>query len=100
MAAWAMRAARETGRHDGTWEEVSVAGSVAAQREAVLPQLFANFVKRGHAEVLRFEQVVGGALDELAEGRDAQAVHAFAGANAEVELGDRLVEDGLFLLGQ
>src|SRR5437879_6295659 len=74
--------------------------SISPERKAERPQLFAHLVERGHAEVLGFEQLVGRALDQVAQGAEAEAVHALASAHRQVQLGHRLVQEGLFLLGQ
>src|SRR5438270_12511743 len=54
---------------------------IAAQRQTEGADLLAYLVERGHAEILRFEQLIGGALHQLAERGDAEAVHALAGAH-------------------
>ena len=71
---------------------------VATQRQPVLRKFLADLVERGHAEVLRLQQFVRAALDQVAEGVDAQPVHALACPHRQVQLRDGLVENGLFLL--
>src|SRR5438045_1661213 len=50
--------------------------SIAAQRQTVLAQLFAHLGERGHAEVLRLQQLVGGPLDQFAQRVDTEPIHA------------------------
>src|SRR5690349_1021264 len=61
------------------------AGLISSERQPKLAELLANFGEGGHAEVFGFEKLVGGPLDEVAHGVDAQAVHALAGADGQVE---------------
>src|SRR3954468_6677217 len=67
---------------------------LAAQRQAALVELLDDLVQRLLAEVGDGEQVVLGALDELADGVDLGPLEAVAGALGEVELFDRQVEVG------
>src|SRR5262245_36803105 len=72
-----------------------LAASIAAQLQPHRGELFADLVEARHAEVLGFHELVGRARDQFGERRDAQPVHALAGADGEVQVADRLAEHGL-----
>src|SRR5687768_6731047 len=67
---------------------------LAAQRQAALVELLDDLVQRLLAEVGDGEQVVLGALAELADGVDLGPLEAVAGTLGQVEVLDREVEVG------
>src|SRR3954471_5110752 len=67
---------------------------LAAQRQAALVELLDDLVQRLLAEVGDGEQVVLGALHELADGVDLGPLEAVAGTLGQVEVLDGQVEGG------
>src|SRR3954447_3657442 len=67
---------------------------LAAQRQAALVELLDDLVQRLLAEVGDGEQVVLGALHELADGVDLRPLQAVAGPLGQVEVLDGQVEVG------
>ena len=87
--------ALEFDRHD-----CKTTGSVAAELEVLQREFLADFVEARDAEVLAFEQIVAGAADQFADRREAEADHALAGPDREVQIGDRAIEQRAFVGGE
>src|SRR5262249_51131781 len=79
---------------------LAVKKSIPPEGPAQLRQFLAALPQRSHAEILRLQQPVPRALDEVAERIHAEPVHALAGAHRQVEIRHRLADDGLLLLAQ
>src|SRR5690349_5800026 len=75
----------------------SSASSVAAEFQAVLGELLADFVEASNAEVFALQQVVAGLAEQLANGVQAETDHALAGTHRKVEVGNGAVEQRLFV---
>src|SRR5690606_37389585 len=71
--------------------------TITAQLKVVLRDLLAHFVQARDAEVLALQKVIARFANEIAERIEAQASHALAGANREVEVRDRPLEQRLLV---
>ena len=71
--------------------------SVAAQLKPVGLQLLTDLIQAGDAEVLALQQFVTCPANKLADRTDAQPNHALAGTHGEVQVGNRLGQQDLFV---
>src|SRR5262245_36089495 len=71
--------------------------SVVPQPQSQIRQLGADFVERGYAEVLAFQQFVGVSQDQLSQRGNPQPRHALPCPDREIQVGDRAIEQSLLL---
>src|SRR5271166_5988663 len=73
--------------------------SVVLELQPQRAQLVADFVERGHAEVLALEELITRPLGQIAHRLDVELAHAFASTYRKAQLADRLDQQGLHLGG-
>src|SRR5271166_1676799 len=73
--------------------------SVVLELQSQRAQLVADFVERGHAEVLALQELITRPLGQIAHRLDVELAHAFASTYRKAQLADRLDQQGLHLGG-